>query len=53
VQHDGLSFNLDSAGNAKAAEIVQKTAKKHSLAVVVTGVMSGNTIQVDSISTDQ
>ena len=28
VQHDGLSLKLDSAGNAQAAEIVRKTAKK-------------------------
>ena len=53
VQHDGVSFNLDSAGNAKAAEIVQKTDKKSSLAVVVTGEMSGNTIKVDSMSMDR
>jgi len=28
VQNDGLSVNLDSAGNAKAAEFVRKTGKK-------------------------
>ena len=53
VQHDGLNFNLDSAGNAKAAEIVRKPPKKSSLAVVVTGEMSGNTIKVDSILMDR
>ena len=53
VQHDGLSFNLDSAGNAKAAEIVRKPPKKSSFAVVVTGEMSGSTIKVDSISMDR
>jgi hypothetical protein len=53
VQHDGRSFELDSAGNAKAAEIVRRTPKKFSLAVVVTGEMSGNRIKVDSISMDR
>ena len=53
VQHDGVSFNLDSAGNAKAAEIVRKTARKSTLAVVVTGEMSGKAIKVDSISMDR
>jgi len=53
VQHDGLSFNLDSAGNAKAAEIVRKAAKKSSWTVVVTGEISGNTIKVDLISMDR
>jgi len=53
VQHDGASFKLDPAGNAKAAEIVRNTAKKSRLPVVVTGEMSGNTIRVDSISVDR
>ena len=53
VQHDGISFNLDSAGNAKATEIVRKTGKNSSLAVVVTGEISGKTIKVDSISMDR
>jgi hypothetical protein len=53
VQHDGVSFKLDSAGNAKASEIVRNNAKTSSLAVVVTGEMSGNTIKVDSISMDR
>ncbi len=50
VQHDGLSFKLDSLGNAKAIEILRKTVKKFPLAIVVTGEMSGNTIKVNSIS---
>ncbi len=53
VQHDGVSFKLDSLGNAKAAEIVPNTGKKSSLAVVVTGEVSRNTIKVDSISVDR
>jgi hypothetical protein len=50
VQHDGVSFKLDSTGNAKALEIVRKTVKKFPLAILITGEMSGNTIKVDSIS---
>jgi len=50
VQPDGLSFKLDSAGNAKAAELVWKTGKKSLFAVAITGEMSRNTIKVDSIS---
>jgi hypothetical protein len=50
VQQDGTSFQLDSTGNAKAAELVRKTVKKSLVAVTVTGEISGNTIHVDSIS---
>jgi hypothetical protein len=50
VQHDGTSFALDSAGNAKAAALIQATGKKHPFPVVVTGEMSKNTIKVDSVS---
>jgi hypothetical protein len=50
VQHDGLSFNLDSAGDAKAAELVRKNGKKSLFAVAITGEMSEHTITVDSIS---
>ena len=53
VQHDGRSFNLDSAGNAKAAELLRTTAKKSTLAVVVTGEMNGKAIKVDTISMDR
>jgi hypothetical protein len=53
VQHDGVSFKLDSAGNTKATEIVRNTAKKSRWAIVVTGEMTGNTIQVNSISLDR
>jgi hypothetical protein len=28
IQPDGMSFNFDSAGNAKAVELVRKTGKK-------------------------
>jgi hypothetical protein len=50
VQQDGRSFQLDSTGNARAAELVRKTGKRSRLAVVLTGELSGNTIQVESIS---
>ena len=49
VQFDGPSLQFDSAGNAKAAELVRKTGKKALLAVVITGDMDKNTIKVDSI----
>jgi hypothetical protein len=52
VQQNGLSFNLDSAGNAKAAELFQKTVRKEKsyFPVVVKGDMSKNTVKVASIS---
>ena len=50
VQSDGSTFNLDSAGNAKAAELVGTTGKRPRFAVAVTGEMNKNTIHVDSIS---
>jgi hypothetical protein len=49
-QDDGQSFKLDSAANAKAAELFQKTGKKRFFAVNITGEMSGDTIKVDSVS---
>ena len=50
VQSDGPSLKLDLAGNAKAADLVRKIGKKSLLTVAVTGEISRNTIQVDSIS---
>ena len=51
VQRDGLkSFRLDSAGNAKAADLVRNTGKKSLIVVDVTGEINRNTIKVDSIS---
>jgi hypothetical protein len=50
VRSDGPSLHLDSAGNAKAAELVPKTRKKSRLAVAVIGEISGDTIKVDSIA---
>ncbi|MGB6943036.1 MAG: hypothetical protein WBE37_11615 [Bryobacteraceae bacterium] len=55
VQEDGSRLRFDSAGNAKAAELVSKaiskTGKKSLLMVVVTGELQGKTIRLDSIST--
>jgi hypothetical protein len=50
VQADGPALKLDSAGNAKAAELVPQTGKKVRLFVDVTGQLGNNTIKVDSIS---
>jgi hypothetical protein len=50
VDSDGRSFNLDSAGNSKAAALVPNDGKKHVIPVTVSGEMIGKAIQVDSIS---
>jgi hypothetical protein len=50
VEQDGTILRFDSAGNAKAAELVRTIHKKDRLYVAVTGEMSGKTIKVDSIS---
>ena len=51
IQADGLSFALDSAGNAKAAEFVRNASRKpRRIAVVVTGELNNRTIKVNSIS---
>jgi len=49
VERQGPSFELDSAGNAKAAEVVRAAGKKNILVVEVTGEMTKNTVKVDSI----
>ncbi len=53
VQQDGSSFTLDSAGNAKASELVRKAGKTSWLVVSVTGEAKKHTITVDSISLAQ
>ena len=50
MEQYGLSFKLDAAGNARAAELVRKTGKKSLFAVTVTGEAIKNTVKVDSIS---
>jgi hypothetical protein len=50
VTPDGESFELDSIGNAKAAELVRQSGKKARYDVAVVGGISKHTIQVESIS---
>lgn len=51
VPPDGISFKLDSTGDAKAAELVRsQPKKKHLLDVTVTGENNKGTIAVASIS---
>jgi hypothetical protein len=50
VLPDGLSFQLDAAGNTKAADLVRQSGKESVFAVAVTGEMIKNTVRVDSIS---
>ncbi len=50
IAADGRELNFDSAGNAKAAEMVGNVNKRRRLVVEVSGEMSGDTIKVDSIS---
>jgi hypothetical protein len=50
VQPDGTILELDSAGNAKAAELVRSTGRRSRFSVAVTGEMRGRTLRVDSIS---
>ena len=50
VDANGLSFVLDSAGNAKAAAFVRNVGRPPRIAVVVTGELKNRTITVDSIS---
>lgn len=50
VDHDGMAYPLDSAGNLKASELVNQAATKSPLEVNVKGAMGTNAIQVVSIS---
>jgi hypothetical protein len=50
VQSDGLNFKFDTAGNAKAAELVRNSGKKSVFVVAVTGELTRNTVKVESIS---
>ena len=50
VERNGLSFNLDAGGNAKAAELVRRAGKKSIAEVTVAGEMTTDTVKVDSIS---
>ncbi len=50
VQEDWDSLAFDSAGDAKARDLVVKAKKKGVLTVVVNGQLNKKTIQVDSIA---
>ena len=50
IEESGVRVKLDSAGNAKAAELVGKAPKSSHLAVAVTGEISKDAVKVDSIS---
>ena len=50
VESDWSVLQFDSAGNAKAAELVLKTGKKKYLPVTVKGTLSKDKIKVDSVS---
>jgi hypothetical protein len=50
VQADGTIVTLDSAGNAKAGELVRATGKQSRFAVAVTGALTKDIISVDSIA---
>ncbi len=49
VQPDWQTFQFDSAGNLKVAELVRTSGKKY-IAVTVTGEASGKLIKVESIA---
>jgi hypothetical protein len=50
VQSDGRTLRLDSAGNAKASELVRSSTKRRLYYVDVNGERSGDEIKVESIS---
>ena len=50
VAHVGMTYNLDSAGNDKARELVLKEGKKSPFMVNVTGEANQDTLKVDTIS---
>ena len=50
VQGDWTPLRLDAGGNAKAADLVGKSAKKRVFEVLVTGRIERNTLQVESIA---
>jgi hypothetical protein len=50
VLPDGRAFDLDTTGNAKAAELVRNTGKMSRYTVAVTGEIAKNIIKADSIA---
>lgn len=49
VLPDGLSFQLDAAGNMKAADLIRQSGKQSVFTVAVTGERIKNTVKVESI----
>jgi hypothetical protein len=49
-QEGAMSLKLDSAGNAKAAELIRQTGRKSFFLVTVTGELVRNVVNVESIS---
>jgi hypothetical protein len=50
VDHDGLSFRLDTAGSMEAAEIIRKNGKKDVFRVTVTGEKIKDEIRATAVS---
>lgn len=50
VDRNGLSYDLDAAGNAKAAELFRTAGAKANGEVRITGEATANAVKVDSIS---
>ena len=50
VPPDGVSLDLDAAGNAQAADLVRSSGTKSAMRVIVTGEIQKNLIQVSSIA---
>lgn len=50
VDHDGYVYKFDSAGDSKAAQLLQAAEKKSTYVVDVTGDISQKTIAVQSIA---
>jgi hypothetical protein len=50
VDHDGIRFTLDAAGNARAADLVRTLAKPSHVEVTITGAETKHQIKVESIS---
>ena len=50
VDYDGYVYKFDSAGDSKAAQLLQTAGKKSTYVVDVTGLVSQNTIAVQSIA---
>lgn len=50
VQRDGVDLRLDSAGNARASDLVRQAGEKPPLYVTVNGELNKKTIAVNSIT---